>query len=62
MSHSSSSHDMSNENDTVCAIRSPRPAEATTGSKMLARWLNCMLVRPRYGVTTPLGRPVEPEV
>ena len=57
---------MSKENDTVCAIRSrdgrPPRARATVGSKISARWLSCMLVSPRYGVTTPLGRPVEPEV
>jgi hypothetical protein len=54
---------MSKANDTVWAIRSRRPpASATAGSKISARWLSCMLVRPRYGVTTPLGRPVEPDV
>jgi hypothetical protein len=54
---------MSNANDTVCAIRSRRPpAAAIAGPKMASRWLSCMLVNPRYGVTTPLGRPVEPEV
>ncbi len=54
---------MSNANETVCAMRSVRPpAPRTTGSKIASRWLNCMFVRPRYGVTTPLGRPVEPDV
>ena len=54
---------MSNENDTVWAMRSRRPpAAATTGSKIASRWLSCMFVSPRCGVATPFGRPVEPDV
>ncbi|GAA5133571.1 hypothetical protein GCM10023320_59950 [Pseudonocardia adelaidensis] len=54
---------MSKENDTVCAMRSRLPpAAATVGSKISLRWLSCMFVSPRYGVTTPLGRPVDPDV
>ena len=39
-----------------CAAAGRRPRRST-GSKIASRWLSCMLVRPRYGVTTPLGLP-----
>ncbi len=62
-SQKNSSHDMSNANDTVCATRIRRPpASFTAGSKIRSRWLSSMLTRPEPGTTTPLGRPVEPEV
>ncbi len=62
-SQSCGCQEASKENDQACATRRcRRPVRALARSYRSCRWLWKRLARPRWVTTTPLGRPVEPEV
>ncbi len=62
-SQNNCSQEVSKLNDAVCSARRRRPPVAsTTGPNTSATWLAYRLDRPPWVRTTPLGRPVEPDV
>ncbi len=59
---STPSRKVSKENAAVSATRNRRPACALSGRKNRSLWLTNRLASPRWVSTTPLGRPVDPDV